>query len=35
MTSRWLKDDDGKFVTGKNGKKLPTWCSVELEEINY
>ena len=22
MTSRWLKDDDGKFILGKNGKKL-------------
>ena len=22
MTSRWLKDDDGKFVNGKNDKKL-------------
>lgn len=22
MTSRWLKDDDGKYINGKNGKKL-------------
>tara|TARA_B100000795_G_C22702112_1_gene400078 strand:+ start:608 stop:1042 length:435 start_codon:yes stop_codon:yes gene_type:complete len=22
MTSRWLKDDDGKYIIGKNGKKL-------------
>ena len=22
MTSRWLKEDDGKFVNGKNDKKL-------------
>ena len=22
MTSRWLKDDDGKYILGKNGKKL-------------
>lgn len=22
MTSRWLKDDDNKYINGKNGKKL-------------